>query len=82
MKVLALHLCVSTEKPEFPLCAFQCSKTDRLVRDKEHVLYREVESILLNHPVCLLMIAEMIFIVVQCLAMFLINLIYKLIIIE
>ena len=40
MKVLALHLCVSTEKPEFPLCAFQCSKTDRLVRDKEHVLYR------------------------------------------
>lgn len=40
MKILAVHLCVSTEKPEFPLCAFQRSKTDRLVKDKEHILYR------------------------------------------
>ena len=39
MKILALHVC-QLKSTEFPLCAFQRSKTDRLVKDKECVLYR------------------------------------------
>ena len=39
MKILALHVC-QPKSTEFPLCVFQCSKTDRLLKEKECVLYR------------------------------------------